>query len=174
MEPLGYLPYYEKLEILAEIDIRGRFMMMAADIEFTLMNIMVYSAPDPLNSLRRFKKMMMHEKIQNTITDLKNYKPDLYKNYAEHLKQLWEFKEIRNHLAHNILRFEQSEKPTYFEVIYVDEELGIQHIRTKEYTINYISDVIKRFRKLNMTLSNLHRTVQDEFILKNEINKPFG
>jgi hypothetical protein len=29
MEPKGFIPYFEEPKVMAEIDIRGRFMMMA-------------------------------------------------------------------------------------------------------------------------------------------------
>ena len=65
MEPKGYMPYFEDPKIIAEIDIRGRFMMMAVDIEWSMLQIILYSAPDPNNHRRvgRFEGMMMNEKI---------------------------------------------------------------------------------------------------------------
>jgi hypothetical protein len=171
MDPIGYIPYYDSVETMAEIDIRGRFMMMSVDIEFTLMNILVYSSADPLNTVRKFKRMMMHEKIQNAISDLKKHKPKHYCEFADDLEKLWEFKEIRNDLAHNTLRFEQGKKPYYFEVIYVDEEQGIEHILTRQYSIAYIIDAVKRFRKLNMKLLKLQGILQNEFLLNNVAKK---
>lgn len=78
----------EAIQELAEIDIRGRFMNMACDMEMAMLHIMVYCSPDPYNQKRKFYKMFMHEKIQNTIADLKNYKPQLYKKYEDELMQL--------------------------------------------------------------------------------------
>ncbi len=36
MEPKGFIPILDDPKTLVEIDIRGRFLMMACDIEWTL------------------------------------------------------------------------------------------------------------------------------------------
>jgi len=79
-EPKGYIPIYEDVKTIAEIDIRGRFIMMACDVEWTMLYIMMYSSPDPINQLRRFNsdEMRMDNKIECTISDLKKYKPHYY------------------------------------------------------------------------------------------------
>jgi hypothetical protein len=173
MEPLGYIPRFESMEILAEIDLRGRFLTMAADIEWTLLNIIVYSTPDPVNQLRKFKGMMMHGKIECAIADLKKYKPQLYKEYEGELNKLWEFKEIKNDLAHYKMRVEEGDRSTYIEVLYVDEDQGVERILSKQYTVDYILDAVKRFRKLNMTLLELHTRLQTDFLLNNQLEKKF-
>ena len=140
---------------LIEIDIRGRFMTMACDIEFMLLNIMVYCSPDPYNQIRKFKKMMMSDKIQNTIADLKKYKRKYYKEYKEELEELDEFKIIRNDLAHNRIDWENEQDLTKFKVIFVDDKGGIEGLMFKEYTIEYIKESIEKFRKLELSLASL-------------------
>jgi len=44
MQPKGYVPVYDNFETIVAIDIRGRFLMMACDIEFTLLYLMMYCA----------------------------------------------------------------------------------------------------------------------------------
>ncbi len=167
MEPLGWIPRYDSMTTLAEIDVRGRFLMMSADIEFTLLLIMTYLSPDPLNQARRFKGMMMHNKIESTISDIKKYKPDLYIEYEQHLIQLWEFKIIRNDMAHHRMHFENVDPPSYFEIYYVDEDQGIERLATKRYLIKDAVETIRNFRRLNMTLYSLFQTIQEEFIKDN-------
>jgi hypothetical protein len=62
----------QKIEFL-EMEIRGRFLMMACDIEWTMLMIMTHCAPNPLEQ-RDFKDMRMHNKIECTIADLKRHK----------------------------------------------------------------------------------------------------
>jgi hypothetical protein len=50
----------QKIEFL-EMEIRGRFLMMACDIEWTMLMIMTHCAPNPLEQ-RDFKDMRMHNK----------------------------------------------------------------------------------------------------------------
>lgn len=150
--PLGYLPYYEDLHILAEIEIRGRFTMMACDIELSLINIAAFCIPDPENQLRKFKGLMMHNKIEIVICDLKRYKKDYYIKYQEELEKLWEFKDIRNDVCHHTLHFDNINDLSKFKFCFIGEN---EQIKCREYTLEYFNDSIKRFRKLNVVLAEL-------------------
>ena len=155
MQPKGYMPYYEEPHVLAEIDVRGRFISMSCDIEWSMLNIMAYCSPDPFNQVRNFKGMMMNQKIECTIADLKNNKPDYYNEYKEHLDQLIEFKTIRNDLSHYRLDFHKKPDLTSFRVFLIDEHENIERVHYKEYTIQYLNDAVKRFRKANLKLAEL-------------------
>lgn len=76
--------------------------MMACDIEWLMLNIMMHCSPNPLEQHRRYlsENMRMHNKIQATIADLEKYKPIYYQEYKEELEKLWEFKDVRNDLSH--------------------------------------------------------------------------
>jgi hypothetical protein len=126
---------------------------MACDLEWALLHIMVHCAPNPLEQLRRFKGMMMHEKIQNTICDLKTYKPDLYAEYAEELEKLWEFKILRNDMSHHII--EMAPDFQSFRFIYVDIHEEKEVLFEKKYTLEQILEVHDVFRKLTLTIGEL-------------------
>ena len=114
----------DKLRELAEIDIRGRFMNMSCDMEMVMLHILVYLSPDPYNQKRKFYNMHMHEKIQNTICDLKLYKRSLYEKYENDLLKLWDFKELRNSMAHSAIVWVNTGIPLQsFRIIYVTKWL---------------------------------------------------
>lgn len=156
MEPIGYFPYYEKPEILAEIDIRGRFMMMSCDIEWTLLNIMLYSSDDPNNHHRvnKFEGKNMNEKIQNAVCDLKRYHPSCYEEYKFELGLLMEFKAIRNDLAHYRLIFED-ETLQSFKMQYVGNDGEEERVMYKTYIVSELKSVINQFRNANLKLAEL-------------------
>jgi len=173
MEAKGYFPYYEDLEVIAEIDIRGRFMMMACDLEWSLFCIMLYCNAFNPKKVRRYKKMMMAQKIDCTIADLKHYNMNYFLEFEDSFDMLEEFKELRNYFGHCRMRFEESQKPSYFEVFYVDEVNGQEKILTKHFTFAYIKDAINRFRKQQMVFVSLISRLQQEFLLKNAEHQEF-
>ena len=65
---------------IKEIEIRGRLIMLACDIEFCLLNIIIFCNPTPNNHERtgKFKKMLMQGKVDCVICDMKKYKPLYY------------------------------------------------------------------------------------------------
>lgn len=158
IEPKGYMPVFDDPQTIAEIDIRGRFLMMACDIEFTMLYIMIYCSPDPLNQVRRFNSddMTMHNKIECTICDLKKYKPEHYATYKDELEKLWEFKTIRNDLAHLKMFFDKDSNFKLFKLLKIqDDENGQERLFYKPYTIEYLKESLKKFVDLNMTLFKL-------------------
>lgn len=156
MEPLGYMPYFEKPEFLAEIDLRGRFMMMSCDLEDCLLGIIMFSAIDPNNHHRskEFKGMMMNAKIEAAICDIKKYHPNYYVEYKDTFDQLMEFKGYRNDMGHYPIRF-TDETLKSFTIRYIDNINGVDKFTTKTYTVQEIRDVVDRFRKAAVTLSQL-------------------
>jgi hypothetical protein len=165
MEPKGYIPVFDDMETLAEIDIRGRFIMMACDLEFTLLHIMMHCAPDPMNQIRRFNsdEMRMHNKIECTISDLKKYKPHLYEAYKDDLEKLWEFKIVRNDLAHLKLLFDKNSDFKLFKFLLIqDDENGKERLHYKPYSIEYLKECLIKFVDLNMALVKLVEKLQAE------------
>ena len=57
-----------------EIEIRGRFLMMACDIEYCLLNIIMFCNPDPGNHERvgQFKEMRMAGTLANNHETARN------------------------------------------------------------------------------------------------------
>jgi hypothetical protein len=153
----------DSIETLVEIDIRGRFLMMACDIELTLIYISLYCAPDPLNP-RKFEGLMMHNKIDNAISDLKKHKPEYYEEYKDELEKLWHFKEVRNDLAHYKLMPQPNKdfKEFHFLVIQKNAE-GKERLHYKPYTLEYLTECLNKFRLLNLTLAELVNKLDKDF-----------
>lgn len=167
MEPRGFIPVFDSDNTLVEIDIRGRFIMMAVDVEFTLLHIMMFCAPDPQHQLRRFnsEEMRMHNKIECTIADLKKYKPHYYEEYKDELAKLWEFKTVRNDLAHLKLTIKagQKSKFEFFQFYFIqDNENGEDSLFYKDYTMEYFKEILKKFTALEMTLATLAERLKAE------------
>lgn len=174
MEPKGFMPYFEEPNVMVEIDIRGRFMMMACDIEWSMLNIILYSTTDPNNHHRvnQFKGMMMHEKIECTICDLKKYHPNLYNEYKDYLDMLIEFKEVRNDMGHYRLDFEDATLKS-FKMLYIGEENGELRVLWKKYTLEQMKDIVTRFRKANIKLMELVMKLYAEYNSRNVNSQSF-
>ncbi|MDQ2718181.1 MAG: hypothetical protein M3Z26_00260 [Bacteroidota bacterium] len=138
-----------------EIEIRGRYLMMACDIEFSLFCIIMYSSPDPHNHARtgNFRKMRMANKIECAIKDLKTHKPLYYDEYEEDLNKLKVFNTIRNDMAHHKGSFNKVDDLSIFTITYIEELNGIEGFLYKDYTEKYILESVELFSILN---SNLH------------------
>lgn len=164
MDPIGFIPYFEKTEIMAEIEISGRFMMMAADIEWSMLHIIIYSAPDPNihHRANQFQGMMMNEKIECTICDLRKNKVNYYNEYKEYLDMLIEFKDVRNDMGHYKLEF-KDDTFSSFKMLYVGSECGELKICYKTYTLVRMMEIITRFRKANLKFMELVQKLESDF-----------
>jgi hypothetical protein len=162
MEPKAWVPVYEEKQTLVEIDLRGRFLMMACDFEWTMLHIMMHCAPDPMNQVRRFnsKEMMLHNKIECTISDLRKYKPLYYEEYKHELEKLWEFKDLRNDLAHLKLQIENSNFENFRFYFIDDDGHGKEKLFYKHYTIEYFMQSLKKFADLHLVLAKLVERLQ--------------
>lgn len=167
MQPKGYMPYFEDPKYLAEIDLRGRFMMMSCDIEWSMLNIMMYSTTDPHNHHRanKFEGMMMHEKIQNTICDLKKYHPELYSEYITEMGQLMEFKEVRNDMGHYRMDFDDDTLKS-FKMQYIGNDGTAERVLYKPYTVDQMRNIITKFRKANIKLMELVQKLVEKYNAK--------
>ena len=156
------LPWPERVKFL-EIDIRGRVLMMSVDIEFSLLAIIMYCAPNPLKQERRFKKMTMGKKIQNTIADLKKYNTELYKKYKTALDSLQEYNLVRNEMAHHTIEFHEPDNLRKFRTRFVGIVNNQETFFYREYSIEYISDFVNRFSKLNLVFAELVENLHNEY-----------
>lgn len=141
-----------------EIEIRGRYLMMSCDIEYCLLNIIMFCNPDPHNHERagKFKEMQMGGKINNVICDMKKYKPDYYTEFKAAFDGLEEFRLVRNDIAHNKGDFPNDPDLSIFRITFVERDnSGIEALMYKDYTHTYIQESIGRFAKINGELSAL-------------------
>ena len=150
-----------------EANIRGWFMMMACDIEHTLLRILANCSPDPLNQIRRFNsdEMRMHNKIECTICDLKKHKPLYYDEYKDQLELLWEFKTVRNDLAHLKMTIDKKSNPMIFNLwLIADDVNGKDKLHYKPYTYDYLETCLVKFRQLNIELEGLADRLLDDIV----------
>lgn len=150
-------------EFDAEIKIRGRFMMMSADMEYTLLNICAYSAPDPYNQTKKFYKKTMGDKINFVKADLKKYKRKYYKEYKAELKELNTFREVRNDMAHNKMDFHIPGDLSQFRMVFVDDWKGYDRMAYRLYTLLQVDDFLNQFQNLNMRLGKLWKQLKDDY-----------
>jgi hypothetical protein len=140
-------------EELLEIELRGRFMTMSADMEWAMLLIMTHLAANPLEQVRKFTGMMLHNKIEATIADLKKFKPDLYAQYETDILLLWDFKEFRNDMGHH--KIDISDDLTSFRFLYADEYEGHERIFEKKHSVEDMMGNINIFKKLVLTLTEI-------------------
>lgn len=152
-------------EMEAEIKIRGSFLMMACDVEYALLNILAYSTPDPQNQLRKFKDMLMKQKIDCTIADLKNHKPNYYNEYKDCLDTLDSFRIWRNDFAHYKMNFPNKTNFDSFELLFVDEEHGFEGLKYKTFTMELFNQGLDNFWKIQKKLAELWMKLKSEYDL---------
>ena len=152
-----------------EIDLRGRFMTMACDLEWSLFIIMAFAWPDPNKSKRLFQEMTMGTKIQCVIADLKKYKPEHYEQHKESLGKLWEFHEIRNAMAHHRMTIHDYGTPVLIEMNYMGDENSFETRKSKNYTLEYINNAILRFKELSLVFNGLAEQLRAEYLLSRGI-----
>lgn len=157
-----------------EIEIRGRIVMMACDIEFCLLNIIMFCNPSPNYHERagRFKEMRMAEKINNVIADIKKYKPNYYLEFKDAFGGLEEFRVVRNEMSHHKGDFVNEPDLKIFRISFIDKDgSGIEHLKFKEYTDDYINQAYTKFARINGDLSALWIRLYTEF---NSLNHPLA
>ena len=165
--------YNESAKTKKEIDIRGRFMMMACDIEYCLFNIIMFCNPDPHHHERmgQFKKMRMNAKIDGAIADMKKYKADYYKEFEEEFNSLEEYRKVRNDMSHAVGIFPNDPDLSIFRISFVDELEGVPRMRWRDYPDTYIASAFSQFSKINLKLTILWKRLADE---ANVRMNPFG
>lgn len=169
----------ESAETKMEIQIRGRYAMMACDIEFCLFNLIAFCNPDPHNHERigQFSEMQMAAKINNAVCDMKKYKLAYYEEFKEYFDGLQEFKDVRNDMAHCIGKF-TDEKLSVFRITYAaktdpkNKANKDERMMYKDYTSQYIEESLNRFAKINQKLAMLWFRLKYEFDQKSETH-PF-
>jgi len=164
-----------KLEIDKEIEIRGRIVSAACDIEYCLLNIIVFCHPDPHNHERlgQFKEMKMGGKIDVVKKDLKEYKIEYYKEFEQELNGLDEFRKVRNEICHCKGDFPNSPNLDPFRLTIIELNNGKEQLMFKDYSLKYIEDCLKMFFHLNHRLGELWLRLKDEYDLKSGQSHPF-
>jgi len=156
----------ENPEVRKEIDIRGRMLMFACDIEYCLLNIIAFCSPDPYNHARtgQFHSMRMKNKIDNAICDIKRHNIQYYYEFEEAFNSLDRFREVRNDMAHFKSDFPNGDL-SKFKVVYVEKDAatGIEGIRSRVYTDAIIIELYNLFAITNARLSALWFRLKAEF-----------
>ena len=161
----------ESAESKKQIEIRGRYLMMACDIEFSLLCIIMYSSPDPYNQQRlgQFSDMHMSEKINNAICDIKKHNYNYYLEFKPTFDGLEEFRIVRNDMAHCVGMFPKAPDLSVFKIDFIDKEdkkdktNKNEWFKYKEYTETYILESLERFKQINWRLFNLWMRLKAEF-----------
>ena len=154
--------------------------MMACDLEFSLLSIIMYASPDPFNQKRlgEFSEMHLNEKINNAVCDLKKYNRKYYKEFKEDFDALDEFRIIRNDMAHCVGFFPNKPDLNMFCVDSVQKEdkkdkaNKNEWFARKNYPNEYISESLDRFAAINMRLAALFYRLKLEFELTSKTH-PF-
>lgn len=158
--------YEESVETVREITLRGRMMMLACDIEFSMLCMIMYCNPDPNNHERvgQFKGMRMAGKIECVICDMKKYKESIYNAFKSFFDGLDEFRKVRNDFAHYIGRFEEDGA---FRFNYVEKDIvdgvEIEKIAWKKYSETEVSELLDKFSKINGVFFAIWRQLELEF-----------
>jgi len=158
-----------------EIEIRGRYLMMACDIEYCMLNIIMFCNPDPNTHERagQFKEMKMAAKINNVICDMKKYHLTYYNLFKDAFDGLEEFRIVRNDMSHCKGDFPNSPDLSIFRIVFVEkDENNIERIMYKEYTEQYIEESINRFGIINGKLSALWMRLKKEYDAVNPFVHP--
>ena len=149
-----------------EIEVRGKIMMLACDIEFCLLNIIMFCNPDPNNHERagQFKKMRMGGKIECVICDMQKYKPNYYNALKSYFDGLEEFKEVRNHFAHYKGDFPDEPDLRKINLAYIEEdETGAERMRYITYADSDIEIFVAKFSSINGALAAPWMQLKKEF-----------
>jgi hypothetical protein len=161
----------ESEETRKEIEIRGRILMMACDIEYCLLNIIAFCSPDPYNHERagQFHSMRMKNKIDNAIRDMKNHNIAYYLEFESSFNNLEKFREVRNDMAHYKGDFPLSPNLSIFKMVYVDKDqiTNVEGIKAKVYSESELIENYNLFAVTNARLSSLWFRLKNEFDSKN-------
>jgi hypothetical protein len=157
----------ENEETRKEIEIRGRIIMMACDIEYCLLNIIAFCSPDPYNHERagQFHSMRMKNKIDNAICDIKKHNMSYYKEFESSFNNLEKFREVRNDMAHYKGDFPLAPDLSVFKMVYIDKDqiTNAEGLKEKKYSEKQLIDNYNLFAVTNARLSLLWFRLKNEF-----------
>ena len=157
-------PYNLDKALLKEINVRGRYLTMSCDIEYCLLNIILFCNPNPTDHDRagQFKQMTMGGKIDAVICDMKEYKNADYLQYKEYFDGLTEFRNIRNHAAHDKAEFINEQLDT-IKFTFLDSEKKGEKPYGKYVNLPdlFIEQSLIRFGKINYYLGFLWKKYAD-------------
>ena len=161
-----YVIEKENEETKREIEIRGRIIMFACDIEYCLLNIISFCSPDPYNHERagQFNTMRMKNKIDNAICDIKRHNIKYYYEFGDAFNNLEIFREVRNDMAHYKGDFPECNLDI-FKMVFVEKDpaTNIEGLKARTYTASRIIELYNIFAITNSRLCNLWFRLKDEF-----------
>ncbi len=118
---------FSQKTVLREVNIRGRVMTFATEIELLLIKVILFSIYNPDEDiLRSFVRMTMGKKIETAIKDLQKYKPEVYVEYSHLFDSLSKLVEFRNHMAHCQMAWNE-DNPSYITVIDFEKIQGVRN-----------------------------------------------
>lgn len=156
-----------------EIQVRGKYLTMSCDIEYCLLNIIIFCNPTPDSNIRigKFIKMTMGDKINAVICDMKKYKMDDYLLYKQYFDGLEEFRKVRNHAAHDKAEFINKElEPIQFTFLDTESKGAREWAKVADFTALYIEQSLKRFGTINHYLGLLWKDYQDAYYKTSKIH----
>ena len=141
-----------------EVEIRGRYLRFSANIEghivrnIILLNEELFLKSNieiPLN----FKDLMFHKKIEKYKSLLIELHFDLFKKHEKLFEILFEFKEVRNKIAHNLITHPNTDL----------NKLTICELNQNQDKIWYYEPVEYSVEKLINTLDIFMRKIIEDF-----------
>lgn len=165
----------ENAETKKEIEIRGRYLMMCCDIEYCLLNIIMFCNPDPNNHERagQFKEMKMANKIESVICDMKKYEMQHYLNFKVAFDMLDDFRRIRNDMCHCKGSFPNAPDLSVFRILYIEKADSLdkqdkrEYFMYRDYTSEFIENSVMDFGKINNYLGTLWHILSEKWNLRN-------
>jgi hypothetical protein len=154
--------------MIQEINLRGGFMMQSCDLEMALLHIMLYciaGVTEPEVIKRKFKGMMMNDKIKQAIIDLKTHKPNYYTKYEQYFEELAPLKTLRNQMAHcKIFWNDQSDaNDTSFEFVEIAKDNEEEKFELKKINISEAQKKLFDFRGIILKIAELADILQKEY-----------
>ena len=106
----------------------------------------------------------MGNKIEALIKDLKTFKMPYFVEYEKDLEKLWEFKTIRDDMAHNKMMFDKFPPVLEsFKVYLIDIQNGKEQLHFKEYDLQFVKWKILEYINLNATFEGLHEKLFHDY-----------
>lgn len=151
---------------LEEAKIRGGFLNMSADMEHTLLRIILYCiVDDPTPVIRNFKNMTMGKKIKFAQHDLKKYHSELYKTLESDFKELWRINNIRGQVAHCKIIWDETDE-SFIDVLDIEKVDEQWRMVKTRFTKVQLGIEIENFRRLILRMAEVCQLMIDDFVRK--------
>ena len=136
-----------------EVDLRGRYLRFSAKLEANIIrNIILLNEEKflqaQIESPLNFKELMFHKKIEKLEELLSELHSDLLTKYIDLFKHLYNFKEMRNKMAHDYFDWNEQNLNvvTIWEVV---KDAKPQYLTPIEYSVSSIR------QNLNDSMKNI-------------------